>query len=233
MWIRYLKFLEKAFVFAVLMILLGVLTTSVFALKQISDQDGPGPDIKPINKSSYWNMVGFAFFMFEGIGCLLPVQREAAKPELFPTQTVLALVSLCTFYTLFSFLCYYSWGSDLDESVVTEMLPADNVFVQIMKLLFCVNLMVSYPLTIVPALTIFDTLFGKKETNSDEEVSQRYIDPNELPTDIISPNESAPEETIDVTENNRNAASAADTTGSHLTVDNSGSRAVSNRIKSF
>ena len=108
------------------------------------------------------------------------------------------------------------------------MLPADNVFVQIMKLLFCVNLMVSYPLTIVPALTIFDTLFGKKETNSDEEVAQRYIDPNELPTDVIAPNES-----LDETENNRNAASVADTAGSHLTVDNGGSRAVSNRVKSF
>ena len=140
----------------------------------------------------------------------------------------MALVSLCTFYTLFSFLCYYSWGSDLDEAVVTEMLPADNVFVQIMKLLFCVNLMVSYPLTIVPALTIFDTLFGKKETNSDEEVAQRYIDPNELPTDVIAPNES-----LDEIEDNRNAASATDTAGSHLTVDNGGSRAVSNRVKSF
>ena len=59
--------------FAVFMILLGVFTTAVFALKQISDQGGPGPDVKPIAKDTYWNMIGFAFFMFEGIGCLLPM----------------------------------------------------------------------------------------------------------------------------------------------------------------
>ncbi len=94
---------------------------------------------------------------------------------------------LCTIYVLFSFLCYYSWGSDLDEPVVTEMLPADNSFVQVMKLLFCVNLMISYPITIVPAFNTFETLLGKKETNSDEDEQQRYVDPDELPTDVISP----------------------------------------------
>lgn len=52
-------------------------------------------------------------------------------------------------------LCYYCWGSSLTEPVVTEMLPADNIYVQVMKLLFCLNLVVSFPLTIRPT---FDTL---------------------------------------------------------------------------
>ena len=72
-WIRYFKFLEKAFIFAVFMILLGVMTTAVFALKEIEENDGPGPEVKPFVRNSYWTMVGFAFFMFEGIGSLLPV----------------------------------------------------------------------------------------------------------------------------------------------------------------
>jgi len=29
-------------------------------------------------------MVGFAFFMFEGIGSLLPIMREVAEPEKMP-----------------------------------------------------------------------------------------------------------------------------------------------------
>lgn len=128
-WIRYFKFLEKAFIFAVFMILLGVMTTVVFALKEIEENDGPGPEVKPFVRSSYWTMVGFAFYMFEGIGCLLPVQREAAQPEQFPRLVIFALLTLFAFYVLFSFLCYYAWGSDLDEAVVTEMLPADNTSV--------------------------------------------------------------------------------------------------------
>lgn len=111
-------------------------------------------------------MVGFAFFMFEGIGCLLPVQKEASNPEKFSTLTIMALSFLCVIFVLFSFLCYYAWGSDLDKPVVTEMLPADNTFVQIMKLLFCINLAISYPLTIVPAFSTLESLLGKKETGT-------------------------------------------------------------------
>ena len=72
-----------------------------------------------------------------------------------------ALVTLCITYVLFAFVCYYSWGSTLTEPVVTEMLPADNAFVEIMKLLFCLNLMISYPITITPMYTALEDLLGK------------------------------------------------------------------------
>ena len=160
-WVRRLKFLEKAFVFAVFCIILGVITTTAFALKDVSNQGGPGPDLKPFVKDTYWNMIGFSFFMFEGIGCLLPIMREAEKPEIYPQQTVWALCILCITYILFATVCYYAWGSTLDEPVVTEMLPADNAFVEIMKLLFCLNLMISYPITITPMYTALEDLLGK------------------------------------------------------------------------
>jgi len=74
-------------------------------------------------------MIGFAFFMFEGIGCLLPVMRETERPEQFSKITVAAILTLLFINVTFSSLCYYAWGSDLTEPVVTEMLPADNTFV--------------------------------------------------------------------------------------------------------
>ena len=114
-------------------------------------------------------MIGFAFFMFEGIGCLLPVMREAEKPDIYPMQTLAALCLLCSLYVVFAFTCYYAWGSDLTESVVTEMLPPDNTFVQIMKLLFCLNLMISFPITIVPVYHALEAVIGKKETNQQGE----------------------------------------------------------------
>ena len=66
--------------FAFSMILLGVITTSMFAQKIIQKQGGPGPDFDPINKESFYLMIGFAFFMFEGIGCLMPIIAETEKP---------------------------------------------------------------------------------------------------------------------------------------------------------
>ena len=80
-WIRRLETFKKAFVFAVAMIALGVATTSVFAVRLIQEQEGPGPELVPLNHDSYLSMIGFAFFMFEGIGCLLPIMRETEKPE--------------------------------------------------------------------------------------------------------------------------------------------------------
>ena len=95
----------------------------------------------------------------------MPVMREVEKPELYPIQTIGALIFLCTIYVLFAFTCYYAWGSNLDQPVVTEMLPPDNHFVQVMKLLFCLNLMISYPVTIVPVYHALEAVIGKEETS--------------------------------------------------------------------
>ena len=43
--IRKLEFLSKAFIFACFCILLGIVTTLVFAINLIEVQGGPGPDI--------------------------------------------------------------------------------------------------------------------------------------------------------------------------------------------
>ena len=67
-----------------------------------------------VNEDSYFSMIGFAFFMFEGIGCLMPVMRETEKPEQLPVITASAIVFLCCIYVCFSSLCYYTWGADLD-----------------------------------------------------------------------------------------------------------------------
>lgn len=155
------------------MIFLGVVTTSVFAVRDIEVNNGEsGPDYVAVNEDSFWSMIGFSFFMFEGIGCLIPIMRETEKPDKLPIITASALVFLCVIYAVFSSLCYYTWGGDLNEPVVTEMLPADNRFVQIMKMLFCLNLVFSYPLSIVPTFNTLEALIlGKKETSSDDKES--------------------------------------------------------------
>jgi hypothetical protein len=162
-WVRTLDVFSTGFVFSMGCIALAVVTTSAYCFHLIIENDGkPAPGFKPIG-DDYWDMVGFAFFMFEGIGCLMPVMQETLVPEKFATLTTAALVTLCTIYVLFAFLCYYAWGDSLDESVVTEMLPPDNWFVQVVKLLYCVNLVFSYPITIVPAHDSFqEWIFGQQ-----------------------------------------------------------------------
>ena len=167
-WVRRLEPLSKLFIFAAMMILLGVLTTSVFAVRVIEEQGGHGEGYEPVNQDSFWGTIGFAFFMFEGIGCLLPVMKETEKPQQLPLITALALITLCIVYVSFSSICYYAWGASLTEPVVTEMLPADNLFVQIMKMLFCLNLVFSFPLTMVPAYSTIEVMImGQRETSQE------------------------------------------------------------------
>ena len=47
-----------------------------------------------MNPEQYWGTIGFAFFMYEGIGSLLPVMRETEKPEKAPLLAVAAFATL-------------------------------------------------------------------------------------------------------------------------------------------
>lgn len=48
-WVRHLERFSKVFIFAVMMILVGVLTTTYYASELIKEQEGPGPDFVPLN----------------------------------------------------------------------------------------------------------------------------------------------------------------------------------------
>ena len=114
-------------------------------------------------------MVGYAFYLLEGIGCLMPILREAKHPENFAFLTFSAQWTICIIQIVFSTICYYAWASDIIEPIITELLPSTNVVVQIMKFMFCVNLLFSSKITIVPAFSCLEYfILGVKETNKDE-----------------------------------------------------------------
>lgn len=109
--------------FGVAMILLTVVTISCYCFGMLRKRDFEPPTREgyySINKSSYWDMIGFSFFMFEGIGCVMPVMNacDQRSKENFRYLLAAALGTLCTVYILFSELCYYTFGNDLKESIV-------------------------------------------------------------------------------------------------------------------
>ena len=127
-------------------------------------------------------MIGYAFYLFEGIGCLMPILREAENPENFALLTFSAQWTICILQILFSSVCYYAWGNSIVEPMITEILPADNVWIQIMKLLFCVNLLYSEKIIIVPTFSCLEYyILGIKEkkTEEDQEHELNTINENE------------------------------------------------------
>ena len=102
--------------------------------------------------------------MFKGITALLPVVNESEKLDEVLLLIGLALSSLCVMHIIFSTICYYAWGTTLIEPVVTQMLPAENIYVEIMSVLFSINLLFSYPLSIcVTNQTLAAFIFGTNE----------------------------------------------------------------------
>ncbi len=66
-----------------------------------------------INTEKMWDMIGFSFYSFEGIGTLLPIMQEAENPQNFTKLLKLALFTLGMFFTAFGVLAYKYFG-DMD-----------------------------------------------------------------------------------------------------------------------
>ena len=76
-WVRKIETFRYGFIFGVSMILVAIVTISVFCFDIISNRDFVRPQggYYSINKERYWDMIGFSFFMFEGIGSVMPVMN--------------------------------------------------------------------------------------------------------------------------------------------------------------
>lgn len=105
-WVRKIQKFKIGFIFGVFMILVTVVAISIYCFIELEKRDWarPDPNYVALNKDSYWNMIGFSFFMFEGIGSVMPVMtacNEEARSR-FPYLLTAALSTLCCTYILFS-----------------------------------------------------------------------------------------------------------------------------------
>lgn len=89
-----------------------------------------------------------SIYCFEGIGIVMPIMQSSENPEQFKQSLHWAIATLTAIYILFGGLGYLTWGGSPIEAYSTEMLPADNLAVIIMKFLFSFNLVPTYAITI-------------------------------------------------------------------------------------
>ena len=112
-----------------------------------------------MNEVGVINTLGFSIYCYEGIGIVMPVMATAAEPEKFKAMLTYAFITLIIIFVAFSCFTYSVWGSNLSEPIVTQMLPADSVAAIIIKFLYSLNLVCSYPIVIYPANTAVETWF--------------------------------------------------------------------------
>ena len=165
-WVEDIKKFSMTFLFGNLLILSTVIAVSIYCCQQLYE-DGHGPDIVPYNPMGFWATVGFAIYSYEGIGIVMPILAKAREPEKFNKSLVAAIATLCLLYVGFGELTSWTYGSNLTEPFITEMLPAKSVIVCVIKVLFVGNLICSYPITIKPTNDIIESyLFPRRGGNS-------------------------------------------------------------------
>lgn len=71
---------------------------------------------------------------------------------------VKVLIFICILFLVFSEFCIFSFGAVKigDEPLITEALPS-TPFVWVIEILFCLNLVFSYPLVIYPANIVIES----------------------------------------------------------------------------
>ena len=57
------------------MIVLTVTVVTTYAIVKIK-KDGVGPQFQAVNEKKMWDMVGFSFYCFEGIGVVMPIMEQ-------------------------------------------------------------------------------------------------------------------------------------------------------------
>jgi len=70
-------------------------------------------------------------------------------------------------FVAFGLICYSTYGTNMNEPLITEMLPPADPLVIATKMLFIVNLICSYSLNIYPTNTIIEGWIFKKDDKSD------------------------------------------------------------------
>lgn len=145
-----------------LLILMAILYVSVYCGMVLVRNDGLANDIVFINKNEYLGALGMSIYCFEGIGIVMPVMHSSESPESFKASLICAIATLTIIYIFFGSLGYLTWGQSPIEPYSTDMLPASNIAVIVMKFLFSFNLIFSYSITIQPANQILGNWFCSK-----------------------------------------------------------------------
>lgn len=117
--------------------------------------------IPPIRGDGWATGFGFAIYSYEGIGIVLPVQDVTKNPETYFRIVAAVIGFVGMLYIGFGIFCTVIWKDGIEEiitSQVADFAPQALQFSVI--ILFCFNLLFSYPLVLYPAhLIVENTLY--------------------------------------------------------------------------
>ena len=85
----------------------------------------------------------------------------------YPEIVFWVIFSLFVLYSSYGIFCVMSYGDLLDSPLVLDLFPKNNAFGSIIKIIYCFTLVVTIPLTMLPAHQVIEDFFYSKKRLSD------------------------------------------------------------------
>lgn len=155
--VRKIQTFAKFHLFGDIMVLLTVVTCIVYSSVSVSNNGWLDEGLPLFNKKEWPNCIGFAVYSFEGIGVILPIQDITADRDKYFTVVCITCFFITALYLFFAEFCLYAWFGNFteDKPLITEYLKP-NWWTNIIKVLYAVQLIISYTLVIYPANMIVE-----------------------------------------------------------------------------
>ena len=166
--VRKIEKFAATHLFGDIMIFITLVAIITYASVHVSDQRGFTTEgFVAFNVTLWPTAIGFAVYAFEGIGIILPVMEVTENKEQYYSILVATVVFICVLYIGFSEFVLFSYGgyvplinpSGLQQPLIIDSLPPQQVLVWLIKVLFSFNLVFSYPLIIHPANNVLESYF--------------------------------------------------------------------------
>ncbi|CAI2366461.1 unnamed protein product [Moneuplotes crassus] len=158
-WVRKIQTLERYHFLGDLTVFSAGIILISEAISFRNDQGSFAEDIEPFNSDKYLVFLGTAIFIFEGVGIILPVREACKNKHHFPAIFTCVILFLCCFFASFGFFNYAVYGEELlsNAPLVTKVLREGNLVVEVVMILFIINVVLSYPLIIYPCNIIIES----------------------------------------------------------------------------
>jgi proton-coupled amino acid transporter len=164
-WVRKIKHFSVSSLVADVFILLGLGYVLFYHMKVLGEQ-GISPDILMVNWQSFPLFVGTAIFAFEGICLILPIAESMKEPEKFGSVLTYCTLTIGVIFILIGASGYLTFGGKV-ETVIFLNLPTGSSVVPILQFFYAIAIMLSFPLTVYPAIRITEqSLFGTRNGKS-------------------------------------------------------------------
>ena len=106
--------------------------------------------------------IGFSAYSYEGIGVILPIREVTADKKNYFKLLCITVTLIAILYIFLGEFTAVAWGDTETFQtlpLITASLPEKSIVTYIVKILFSLNLVFSYPLVIHPANLVVESWF--------------------------------------------------------------------------